>query len=755
MPRRRDAATPRCRDAAPRQENAKTCPAEHNAARWPYRRLDPDNDCLMSALRLLLAAALAAAPTVAALAQTTARPTTPDSARTLGRVVVTATRTAEALEDVAIPTTVVDARDAEADGRLRLTDLLADVPGLTITSDFGAGVQVQGLDPAYTLVLIDGEPVIGRDAGVLDLKRLTVSGLDRVEIVRGPSSSLYGSDALAGVINLVTRPPTGTSGRLRARAGTFGTTAYTAEGETAGAWRGGPLGVRLMLDRYATTGYDLDPTLFGSTTPAVGETTADLRATAGLGGRTTLDVGARATTGNLDQSYGFTDALGATSPIDQTERRTDWSVHPELRHTLGRVRGVGVSAAVSGVASGYRLDTDVVNRTTGLSTFDDRFDQTLVKGEGRLNLLWDTRHRTLIGAGALRDAIGGNRYGGDAPTQSTVYGYAQHDFEPSRLLAFNVSARLDDQSAVGARVTPKAAVLVRPSDRLRLRFSVGSGFRAPDPRQLYLSFTNPAGGYVVYGAERLAEALARLDAEGRLGQVYVDAGALGAIRPESSVAVNAEVEAEPVAGLRLTLGGFRNAVTDLIDVQPVAQLAGGGPIFSYLNVNRVRTEGVTFDLSAAPVSGLSVGAGFQLLRTLDLDKVDEIRAGTVFSRDEAGREALVTVGDYTNLVGRARAAGTLRAAYAARGWTASLRGRLRSRTALRDLDGNGVATRADEFVPATAVWDATVSRDVRLSRVARTARVQFGIDNVFDTTQPVLQPTLAGRRFYAALDLSF
>ena len=178
----------------------------------------------MPASRLLLLAALAALAARPAAARPRdaddrrtpagARPAPADTtARRLGRVVVTATRTAELLEDVAVPTTVVDARDAEADGRLRLTDLLADVPGLTITSDFGAGVQVQGLDPAYTLILIDGEPVIGRDAGVLDLKRLSVSGLDRVEIVRGPSSSLYGSDALAGVVNLVTRPPDRTGGR--------------------------------------------------------------------------------------------------------------------------------------------------------------------------------------------------------------------------------------------------------------------------------------------------------------------------------------------------------------------------------------------------------------------------------------------------------------------------------------------------------------------------------------------------------------
>ncbi|HEX8386805.1 MAG TPA: TonB-dependent receptor [Rubricoccaceae bacterium] len=714
---------------------------------------------------LLLAALVTAAPWASAQ---TARPVAPadtartDTSRDLGRVVVTATRTAEVLEDVPVPTTIVDVRDAETDGRLRLTDLLADVPGLTLTSDFGTGIQVQGLDPAYTLVLIDGEPVVGRTAGVLDLTRLAVSGLDRVEIVRGPSSSLYGSDALAGVINLVTRTPVGPAGRLRARAGTFGTTNLTAEAEAGGQWRGGPVGVRLLLDRYDTDGYDFDPDLFGSTTPTVGETTVDLRATAALSDRTTVDLGARATAGSVDQSRSLRNVLGAVTPADETERRVDWSVHPELRHTFGRVRGAGLAGRLSLYAARFRLDTDIVERATGEATFDDRFDQLLTKAEGHLDAVWGGQHRTLVGAGTTRDALGGNRYEAD-PSASTVYAFAQHDWAPSRLLALNASARLDAHSAVGARLTPKVALLVRPSERLRARVSVGSGFRAPDSRQLYLTFTNPVGGYLVYGAERVVEGLARLDAEGRLGDVFVDPATLGSVRPESSVALNAEVEVEPVRGFRLTLGGFRNAVTDLIDAQPVAQLVGpdgvtnAGSVFSYVNVDRVRTEGATADVSAAPLGGLTVGVGYQWLRSRDLDVVDKIRAGTEYIRDEDGREFLVTLGDYTNLIGRATHQGTVRTAYSARGWTASVRGRLRSRTGVRDLDGNGFATRADESVPATAIWDATLSRDLALGRglLARTARLQLGLDNAFDTTHPDLQPSLAGRRVYAALDLTF
>jgi outer membrane receptor for ferrienterochelin and colicins len=718
------------------------------------------------ATRSLLLAALVT--TAASASAQTARPGTPadtartDSTRQFSRVVVTATRTAALLEDVPIPTTVVDVRDAEVDGRLRLTDLLADVPGITITSDFGAGVQIQGLDPAYTLVLIDGEPVIGRDAGVLDLKRLAVAGLDRVEVVRGPSSSLYGSEALAGVINLVTRTPTGPGGRLRARAGTFTTTNFTAEAETGGDWRGRPVGVRLLLDRYDTDGYDLDPVEFGPTAPSVGETTADLRATAGLSDRTSVGLGVRATTGEVASSSARDD--DGVEIYDQTEARTDRSVHPEVRHRFGRLFGAALAGRLSLYGAQYRLDTDITERANGSAFYTDTFDQRLLKGETTLDAIWSTRHRTLVGGGGWQNRLAGaQRYGADVrPEESTLYGFAQHDWEPSRLVALNLSARFDAHSASGSRLTPRAAVLLRPSDRYRLRLSVGSGFKTPDQRQLYLSFTNPAGGgYSVYGSERVAEGLARLEAEGRPFVPLVDPSTLGDIGPESSVAFNAEVEAEPLRGVRLTLGGFRHDIRDLIDTQAVAQLgtAGTGPlIYSYVNLNRVRSTGVTADVTAAPLRGLSVGAGYQWLRTRDLDVVDAIRAGTtVFIRDEAGRESRATLGDYTNLLGRATHQGTIRTAYTTGGWTASVRGRLRSRTSLRDLDGNGFATRDDEFVPATAIWDATVSRDVRLGRglLARTARLQLGVDNAFGTTLPDRQPSLAGRRVYAALDVSF
>ena len=122
----------------------------------------------------------------------------------MNEVVVTATRTERKLGNVAVPVRIIHQKTIQQAGSLRLKDILQEQAGLFITNSFGAGVQMQGLNPDYTLILIDGEPLVGRNAGVLDLNRLSVGNIRKIEIVKGPSSSLYGSEAMAGVINIIT-----------------------------------------------------------------------------------------------------------------------------------------------------------------------------------------------------------------------------------------------------------------------------------------------------------------------------------------------------------------------------------------------------------------------------------------------------------------------------------------------------------------------------------------------------------------------
>jgi len=138
-------------------------------------------------------------------------------------VVVTATRTERKLSSITVPVTIINAKTIQQNGSLRLTDILKEQTGLNLTSGFGAGIQLQGLNPDYTIILINGEPLVGRTAGVLDLNRIALGNIKKIEIVKGPSSSLYGSEAMAGVINIITDATMGSPLTIGLRYGTYNT----------------------------------------------------------------------------------------------------------------------------------------------------------------------------------------------------------------------------------------------------------------------------------------------------------------------------------------------------------------------------------------------------------------------------------------------------------------------------------------------------------------------------------------------------
>src|SRR5699024_10623290 len=118
--------------------------------------------------------------------------------------VITATRTRRNIEEVSEPVTVISDKEIQTSGSTRLSNLLSEQTGLALISDHGTGVQVQGFTPEYTIIMVHGHPIIGRTNGTCDLYRITVVNIEQVEIIKGPSSALWGSDALAGVINIIT-----------------------------------------------------------------------------------------------------------------------------------------------------------------------------------------------------------------------------------------------------------------------------------------------------------------------------------------------------------------------------------------------------------------------------------------------------------------------------------------------------------------------------------------------------------------------
>lgn len=180
---------------------------------------------------------------------------TDTSFNNLNEVVVTATRTERKLGNIAVPVSIISQKNIQQAASLRLNDILNEQAGLYLTAGFGTGVQMQGLNPDYTLILLNGEPLIGRTAGVLDLNRIAVGNVQKIEIVKGPSSSLYGSEAMAGVINIITNNAVKNNYNAALRYGTYN----TLDANVLVATTINKLGLQAFVNSYSTDGYSIRP----------------------------------------------------------------------------------------------------------------------------------------------------------------------------------------------------------------------------------------------------------------------------------------------------------------------------------------------------------------------------------------------------------------------------------------------------------------------------------------------------------------
>lgn len=130
-------------------------------------------------------------------------------APSLDEVVVTATRTPQPLADLVADVSIVDRETIEASGATALPDVLARLPGIEISRNGGLGssasVFVRGAESRFTAVYIDGVRVDSQSTGGTQWEQIPLAQIERIEVLRGPAAAVYGSDAIAGVIQLFTR----------------------------------------------------------------------------------------------------------------------------------------------------------------------------------------------------------------------------------------------------------------------------------------------------------------------------------------------------------------------------------------------------------------------------------------------------------------------------------------------------------------------------------------------------------------------
>lgn len=385
--------------------------------------------------------------------------------------------------------TVISAEDIRTTGASNLVDVLQGVPGIHIrTNQFGFRplISMRGAAAKNSLVMINGAPQ--RDlvwATGIFWKGLPASMIERIEIIRGPGSALYGSDASSGVINVVTK----TAGKMRGsevgvRLGSFDTqTAWLQHGQ---AWNGFDIG--LTAEASTTDGHR--PYLaraFGSTSGHAdfGYDNLDLRFSIGRDNWRIL--------ADHMQKDNYRIGLNGGSYLDPVTRAND------------RQTGIAWLYNNGAFAPDWGLDAEVCYRdlmySSGTGFWEvpatylnqTRAAEQRFNAEASLTYAGFRGHALRFGGGYVwQDLYHVDRVDNGvatffAPEQSrrNTYLFIQDVWQLADRWEFTAGARYDRYSDVGSALNPRAALVWQTTDRLTTKLMIGKAFRAPSYLELY------------------------------------------------------------------------------------------------------------------------------------------------------------------------------------------------------------------------------------------------------------------------------
>ena len=555
---------------------------------------------------LFFAAGLAlAGPGLEAAQSKTERADTPPLQH---QIVVTATRVEVPAREVGSAVTVLTRTDLERTRKSSLFEALRDALGLASVRNGGPGASssifIRGSNSEHVLVLLDGVPLNDpmNPSRSYDLAHLTLADVDRVEILRGPQSPLYGSDAMGGVINILTRLG---AGRLRAsltsRAGSFGT---IENGLEAGG-QAGKLRYSLGLSQTSSAGISAAGAAYaGNSEPdGVRNLTGAFRLAFPFGDGGEADVSVRGVRArseidgfggpygddpNSIQNYGSLFFRGQFRALMLDGR---WEQKIVLSYSGSR------RDHDNPVDADHPSDSETGTFRSGLGRFD--WQNNLFLGPAH-TLTWGVALERENGESTYRSESAWGPYESLFPRMVADRAgfYVQDHLGFGGRFFATAGLRIDQHSRTGVAATYRLAAALSPNDRgTRLKATVGTAFKSPSLYQLYAP-----------------------------GTFYGPIGNTG-LRPERSLGWDAGIEQALLDGrLSLEAAYFRNDYRDLVDFD-----------FSlgYVNIGQARTSGIELSADWRPREGARLRASYTRLAAKDLD------AGTPLlrrPRDKAGLE---------------------------------------------------------------------------------------------------------------------
>lgn len=393
-------------------------------------------------------------------------------------IVVTATRTAQTADQALASTTVITRKDIERSQAVSVQDLLQGLAGVSIANNGGAGkstsVFLRGTNSDHVVVLIDGVKVGSATLGTASFQDFPVAQIERIEIVRGPRSSLYGSEAIGGVIQIFTRKGGGAiTPSASVMLGSYNTRQATANlsGGGENSW------VDLGLGQLETDGFNACK---GSLTAGCFTIEPDKdgyrNASLNLGGGYRFQPGSEVDV-HLLRAQAHNDFDGSSQNQSASVQQ---AVGISLKHQASELWSLKLAAGQS------QDDSD--NFLNG--AFKSRFDTRRNTLSWQNDLALAPEHLVTLGLDRQEDAVSSTT-AYTVTSRGTTGLFAQYQGRAGKQ-DFQFSLRRDDNSQFGAHTTGNAAWGSALADDLRATLAYGTAFKAPSFNQLYYpGFGNP------------------------------------------------------------------------------------------------------------------------------------------------------------------------------------------------------------------------------------------------------------------------
>lgn len=524
----------------------------------------------------------------------------------LNEVVVTGTGTEHYLKDAPVQTEVITSKALEQYQARSIDDLLSGLsPSLTFhDGDMGSHIQLNGLNNDYILIMINGKRMNGDVGGQNDLNLLNPANIERIEIVKGAASSLYGSDAIAGVINIITKrnrekmeltstSRIGEHGDVRESA-SFGITLGKIKSVTGVNFR--------HTDGWRNTDMEWNQNQLKSGSSRL---TVNRSTNYTLSENLEWQVNRKLTL-TAEGTYYQRWVMRSHGPWTYTPNDffyNNYTFAASSKYKLGERNYITADISYGRYGyfydykrneyTDYYLDDDRHNHVTFYA--GQRIKQSIQKqAQAQVKGVFYLGEHHILNAGVeyLYDQLESpHRIENKEASVYTLAAYAQEEWTALDNLIFTAGMRGTQHKETGFNLTPKLSALYKIGGSMNVRASYALGYKSPTIKELYYNYSGVIGGGSLTAYHGNTDLKAQTSQYASLGFEYIG------------------------TKFQASITGYANFIRDMIElveinVTPEEQMLEIKKSKEYRNLTKARIYGMDFTFSYHPVKNISLGGGY-------------------------------------------------------------------------------------------------------------------------------------------------